>query len=311
MFNWPMCTTAGYRMFTNAQVNTHLKQILNTWAQFLSSIESCYTLTKADGGWFSQPALQAMPNFVEAFVCNPQEEYFGFKSWDDFFTRRFRSGMRPVDGKEDDRVITTPCESVPYNIAYNIKERDTFWIKGEPYSLRHMLYNDPRTSQFIGGTVFQGYVSEIDYHRWHSPVNGTIKKIVSVPGTYFAISPSLGFESSNDPDPLFEGYSQGYMANVATRMLIFILADNPDIGLMVFIAIGMVEVSSCEATVKEEERVKKGDQLGMFHFGGSSYVMLFRPETKIEFEESIKSGVESHSETKLLLNQRVGLIRST
>jgi phosphatidylserine decarboxylase len=69
----------------------------------------------------------------------------------------------------------------------------------------------------------------------------------------------------------------------------------------------MVEVSSCEATVKEGERVKKGDQLGVFHFGGSSYVMAFRPETKVEFAEKVKKGIDEQS--RVLLNERVGVVR--
>jgi phosphatidylserine decarboxylase len=294
-------------MFTNREVNSHLRKILNTRAEFLATPESRYTLTKSKGGWLSPEALRAMPNFVDDFICDLEDEYFGFNSWDDFFTRRFREGARPVDGPEDDSVITNACESTPYKIAYNIKERDTFWIKGEPYSLRHMLNNDPLTSQFIGGSVFQSFLSSLDYHRWHSPVDGMIVKIVSVPGTYYAISPSLGFETSDEPDPLSYGFSQAFMSSVATRMLIFIRADNPAIGLMLFSAIGMVEVSSCEATVKEGERVKKGDQLGVFHFGGSSYVMVFRPETKVEFAEKVKEGVDRKS--RLLLNGRVGIVR--
>jgi phosphatidylserine decarboxylase len=49
---------------------------------------------------------------------------------------------------------------------------------------------------------------------------------------------------------------------VATRAVVFIEADNPKIGLMCFMGIGMTEVSTCETTVKEGQHVKKGDQLG-------------------------------------------------
>jgi phosphatidylserine decarboxylase len=52
---------------------------------------------------------------------------------------------------------------------------------------------------------------------------------------------------------------------------------------MAFIAVGMSEVSSDEITVRVGQHVNKGDQLGMFHFGGSTHVLLFRPETKLEF----------------------------
>jgi len=46
----------------------------------------------------------------------------------------------------------------------------------------------------------------------------------------------------------------------------------------------MVEVSSNEITVKEGDKVKKGDQLGMFHFGGSTHCLIFRPGVNIVFD---------------------------
>jgi phosphatidylserine decarboxylase len=54
---------------------------------------------------------------------------------------------------------------------------------------------------------------------------------------------------------------------LATRALIFIEADNRDIGLVCVMPVGMVEVSTCDITVKEGQHVNKGDQLGMVgHF---------------------------------------------
>lgn len=75
---------------------------------------------------------------------------------------------------------------------------------------------------------------------------------------------------------------QGYLAAMATRALIFIEADNEDIGLMCVVPIGMVEVSTCEITVREGDRVKKGEELGMFHFGGSTHCLLFRKGVLLE-----------------------------
>jgi phosphatidylserine decarboxylase len=74
----------------------------------------------------------------------------------------------------------------------------------------------------------------------------------------------------------------------ATRAIITIDTGNPKIGLVGFIAVGMCEVSTCEVTVKEQEVVKKGQQLGMFHFGGSSHAVIFGPEAKIKFDTAIE-----------------------
>lgn len=62
-------------------------------------------------------------------------------------------------------------------------------------------------------------------------------------------------------------------------MVVVINADNPHIGKIAIIYIGMAEVSSCVATVKVGEKVKKGQQIGNFMFGGSSHLMVFSKKT--------------------------------
>ena len=74
-------------------------------------------------------------------------------------------------------------------------------------------------------------------------------------------------------------------------------ADNPDIGLMCFIAVGMAEVSTCEIAVEPGQHIKKGDEMGMFHFGGSTHCLIFCPETKVTFNPNytINSDVALYS----------------
>jgi phosphatidylserine decarboxylase len=74
---------------------------------------------------------------------------------------------------------------------------------------------------------------------------------------------------------------------VAARALIYIESDNPDIGLVCFIAVGMVEVSTCEVTVKRGQKVSAGSELGMFHFGGSSFVLAFGPQAYVSFTGAV------------------------
>ena len=86
-------------------------------------------------GWFGKDAMETMPNFTEEFECNPSAPRYGFKSWDNFFVRKFREGVRPVQDPDDDSVVANACESAPYRLAYNVKNQDIFWIKKYPYSL--------------------------------------------------------------------------------------------------------------------------------------------------------------------------------
>jgi len=274
-----MGTPAGAIAFLDPRVNQHLKKILNKWAVFLSSPDSRYVLNDDPvKGWFGVNASKAMPNFVKNFKCDPDAPYYGFTCWDDFFTRELRQVVRPVAAPEDDRVIVNACESTPYKIATDIQLRDKFWIKEQPYSLVDMLDGDPAVKKFVGGTIYQGYLSALDYHRWHTPISGKIVTAKVIDGSYFAANPGVGFDSVAPVE------SQGYLAAVATRALILVEADNPDIGLMALLFIGMGDVSSNEITVCKGQHIKKGDQLGTFHFGGSTYCMIFRPEVKLDFD---------------------------
>jgi phosphatidylserine decarboxylase len=202
--------------------------------------------------------------------------------------------VRPVIAPTDNSIVDSACESTVYNIAHDIKAHDNFWLKGQPYSLYHMLDNDPLAPQFVGGTIYQAFLSATKYHRWHSPVDGTVIKTVVIPGTYYAESPAMGFPN---PDPAAPNDSQSFITALATRALIFIQADNPDIGLVCFIAVGMAEVSTCEITIEPGQHIKKGDEMGMFHFGGSTHCLVFRPETKVTFNPAyaINSDVPLHA----------------
>ncbi len=277
ILNWSMATPGGFAAFLNDKVNAQFKNVLNQWGVFLKSEESRYVLNDEPNGWFSPAALQSMGgNFAEDFVCAPKLPYYGFTSWDDFFTRVFRENVRPIASPDDNNVIANACESAPYCLERNVEFRSTFWIKGQDYSLQYMLHNDPRAPLFVGGTVYQAFLSALNYHRWHSPVDGTIVKTTNVDGSYYS-DILLKF------DPAGPNKSQGYLTNVASRALIFIEADNPDIGLMCFVSVGMAEVPSNEITVYEGQHVKKGQQIGMFHYGGSSHCLVFRPGVHLHF----------------------------
>jgi len=191
---------------------------------------------------------------------------------------------------------------VPSNPKANrkVEPSDQFWLKGQYYSLGDMLNYDELAEQFYGGTVYQAFLSALSYHNWNMPVSGTIKRIVKIPGTYYLESIHTGFEAGfvddktdfSDGEPDFEAPndSQKFLTAVASRMAIYIEADNPDIGLMCFLAVGMAEVSSTEALVEVGQHYNKGDPLGCFHYGGSTHCLIFRKETELEFFSDLRQG---------------------
>ncbi len=271
ILDWTMGTAAGFAAFRDPRINAMLKKILTAWCTFLSSGDSRYVLNDSPSGWKSAAARQAVG--IEQYEHNPQDDYWGFASWNDFFTRRFKEGERPVASPDDEKVIVSACEATPYSITTNVKRQDRFWIKSQPYSLDDMLANDDSVDQFVGGTVYQAFLSATNYHRWHSPVTGTIVRAFNLEGTYYSEADSEGADAVEPTN------SQSYLAHVAARAIILIEADDPVIGLVAFVPVGMSEVSSCmiHPSITPGYRVAKGEELGYFQFGGSTHCLVFRP----------------------------------
>ncbi|MCL1127849.1 phosphatidylserine decarboxylase family protein [Shewanella surugensis] len=322
LLDWAMGTEAGHHFFLDNGVNEHFNKVLNDWGDFLKSSASQYAVLNSNAEvkiyaghfnypqyyWLSDDAMIAMANalndgtdytgkpirarakFEEAFNCpNIHNSYYGFTSWDDFFTRQFNAGIRPI--AKGDNVLANACESAPYRVAYNVKRTNTYWAKGQPYSLLNIFNetegNSPLTDKYEGGTIYQAFLSAESYHRWHSPVDGTVKTVYQTAketpfnSTYYSeMLPSCAL----DLDPAGPNESQGYIANLATRGIIEITANNDAIGDMVVIPIGMAECATCDITVKAKDLVTKGGEIGMFHFGGSTYLLVFKKNIPLLFD---------------------------
>ena len=305
ILNWSMGTTNGYAAFLNEKANAHWKKVLDQWGKFLKSKESCYVLVDKEWGWFGRSAMEAMPNFAEEFVCDPSAKHYGFTSWDDFFTRIFREGVRPI--AQGRNVIANACESLPYDLQENVQLTDEFWIKEQKYSLKHMFAGDEYASKFVGGTIYQAFLSALSYHRWHSPVDGKIVKAYNIPGTYYSATLAVG-EDEASPDK-----SQGYICQLAARCVIFIEADNPAIGLMCFVAVGMSEVSTCAINpdiipTHRPKKVKKGQEIGMFHFGGSTHCLIFRAGVKLEFDCKVLESFDDPNPENIHVNAKLATV---
>src|SRR5262249_19508665 len=156
----------------NKLFNDALSEILSEWCKFLDSQDSRDTLTK--GRWLSLQAdidLRLTEDYVTAE--DKKEPYWNFKSWNHFFHRQIKPERRPVSSPDDPKVIVSANDGTIYKIASQVKKDDTFWSKGQPYSLRDML-NGQYVDQFVGGTVIQSFLNGYDCHWIAAPIAGTV-----------------------------------------------------------------------------------------------------------------------------------------
>lgn len=272
LFAQMMMTSAGEAVFRNRALNGAIKRILQEWCCFLDSANSLYVLTPVmhDGrdGWLSAPAVE-YNKLYDFVVPDKSAPHWGWPSFNAFFHREIQASKRPIAAPGNPKVITSANDGRVYKIARGVHENDRFWLKGQPYSLTDMVAGSAYVDRFIDGDVFQSFLSGADYHRWRSPIDGIVRQAYVVDG--------LMFSNATAHDASAGTNSQGYETSVNTRGLVFIESDDPVIGMVCCIPVGITEISSVSLSVKRGDLVKKGDELGYFSYGGSSMALVFQP----------------------------------
>jgi len=283
LFTYMMMTPAGEAAFRDTTFNDAIRVILKEWCRYLDSRESLYVLNTSESGWLSPAAYQSN-ELYQFIIPDMNDPHWGFESFNAYFHRQIKPEARPVIAPDDPKVIVSANDGTIYKISRNVKKLDNFWVKGQPYSLINMLNNDEYVESFVGGDVFQSFLSGADYHRWHAPIAGKVVKTALVEALMFSDAESAG------PDPTAATYSQGYETSVNTRGLVFIQSDDPKVGLVCVMPVGITEISSVTIAVKEGQQVAKGEELGYFSYGGSSMALLFQPGVIKAFTVGIDPG---------------------
>ncbi|PGH16739.1 hypothetical protein AJ79_01612 [Helicocarpus griseus UAMH5409] len=337
--DWPMGTASGRQFFLDPRVNDCLKDILNLWGKFLkdpnggTSDPSAGNRLLREAGWNKPEAIaqlerkanEATPDekykkfqdLYEVPIGGCPENFFNFSCWDEFFTRKFKEGIRPVA----DSAVVSACESFPLAFDTEVSRRSTFWLKGTPYSLRDMLgandeaHTDIATfvNKFAGGTVYQAFLSADSYHCWHAPATGQVVYRSILQGTYYAETAATGFGAAGGPDPAGPDRSQRYITHMATRGILIIDTDKggANIGLVCFIPVGMSEVSTCEwfGNTHVGNSVSKGDLIGAFHAGGSTHALVFQKSAMEKLEFNPKVQYPETSSVNIAVNSRFAWLR--
>jgi phosphatidylserine decarboxylase len=271
LFVYMMFTPSGETAFRLTDFNSAIRNILQAWCDFLDSPASQDVLNTGEYGWLS-PSAYEFNKLNEFIIPDKNAPHWGFTSYNAYFHRQINLAYRPLASPNDPKVIVSANDGTMYNLSRRVKKSDTFWIKSQPYSLVNMLDNSRYTDHFVGGDVMQSFLSGANYHRWRAPISGKIVEARIINGLMFSELHSEGF------DPQAGIFSQGFEASVNTRGLVIIESEDPIIGKVAVIPIGITEISSITIGVKVGQQVKKGEELGYFSYGGSTLCLVFQPK---------------------------------
>jgi len=128
--------------------------------------------------------------FVRRFAVNLDEAAetspAAYPSFNSFFTRALRPGMRPIAGGAHE--IACPVDGT-ISQAGAIAQNRLFQAKGHDYSLEALLGGDVKLAEeFANGTFATIYLSPRDYHRIHMPEAGRLRRMLYIPGRLFSVN---------------------------------------------------------------------------------------------------------------------------
>jgi len=109
----------------------------------------------------------------------------GFRTFDDFFTRTLRPGVRPVD--PNPRALVSPADGRIEDLGA-ITSDGELMVKGQSYTAAALLGDSEAAEAYEGGHYFVVYLSPRDYHRVHAPTCGPVQRMRYVPGTLFPVN---------------------------------------------------------------------------------------------------------------------------
>jgi phosphatidylserine decarboxylase len=190
------------------------------------------------------------------------------------FTRRLKPGARPIGQGPVHPADALIIESGP------IAQGTLLQCKGRTYALAELLCNAEVAADFEHGSFLTYYLCPTDYHRVHSPVEGTVMWSCHVPGEQWPVN-AWGVKT---------------VANLfcVNERVITLIQTPPGKVVVVMVAatnVGNITMSY-DRTVCTTGRgtprgvtarpyqppkpLGKGEELGIFHMG-STVIVLFAP----------------------------------
>jgi phosphatidylserine decarboxylase len=244
------------------------------WGSFLNTTES-FNDEILQSFIKNSPQYRIQDSMINGKPNNPS----GWLTFNQFFARELNPGLRPIDSPEDNRVVTTPADCT-FRKKYNINPDSTIseiTIKQTHTvaSIEELLEGSKYADKFGGGVFVHYFLGPYSYHRFHTPVAGTLKECYAVKGLV-SLDVNLDNMQFHAPDNAEDGYEF-----LQARGIITIDTTNSpygNMGIVAVIPVGMCQVSSVNMIAVPGSEVLKGDEFGYFLFGGSDIILLFQKD---------------------------------
>ncbi len=237
----------------------------------------------------------AVSAFVKAYdvdlseVDTPPD---GFRTFDEFFTRRLIAGARVVD--PDPKALVSPADGRIEDLG-RLTAGAELLVKGQTYSAADLMGDPEAAARYEGGHYFIVYLSPRDYHRVHAPTCGDVQYVRYVPGTLFPVN-RIG------TDHIPQLFARNERVAIVQESVVHGVVTTIMVGA---IGVGRIGLSFDDLQTNRGDApgvrsyanspitLDRGDELGVFHMGSTAIVMTppaCALEIRLEAGVSVRMG---------------------
>ena len=227
--------------------------------------------------------------FIKSFVKNNsiiEDDYIldDINSFNDFFCRRIKDGLRPVDMSAE--VLAAPCDGLL--TVYKIDKDTVLPVKQSSYTIPDLLRDRELADKFNGGYCMVYRLCVDHYHRYGYAESGHKSKNVFIPGVLHTVRPvALATR------PVFVENCREYC-----------VIGSPDYGTIVQMEVGAMLVGRIVNDTKDEADVVRGTEKGHFEYGGSTIIVLLTADRASIREDILQASAEGN-ETPVRMGEKV------
>ena len=255
----------------------------NAFGRFLLRPLISRPISKLAGAYLSSRLSKGL---IKKFVKNNNidlNEFYSdnFRCFNDCFCRKIKEGKRPLE-----EGLIAPCDGLLS--VYPIEDGLVLPIKQSQYSIAELLDDDVLAKEFDGGTVLVFRLCVNHYHRYSYFDDGVKGDNKFIKGRLHTVRPIALAQY-----PVF--------AQNCREMTVM---DTVHFGKAVQVEVGAMLVGKI-ANLHGSGPIKRGEEKGMFLYGGSTVVLLLQKDAATlpdELYENTRLGLE----TPVRMGQQIG-----
>ena len=244
--------------------------------------------------WVSKVAGAFLSTRLSKFLIKPfvknnnidlsEYESDNFTCFNDCFCRKIKDGLRPFD--MDEEAFASPCDGLLS--VYKIEENYIYPIKQSQYRISTLLKDRDLANEFKDGYIYIFRLCVNHYHRYYYPADGVKGKNTYINGTLHTVRP-IALENAK----VFCENSREYT-----------VIETESFGNIVQMEVGAMLVGKIH-NLHGAKRVQKGEEKGMFLYGGSTVILLTDQSVKPlpEFLENTLNGKETEIKAGERINE--------